>query len=163
MQEYRIEKIDGKFMLTKGDGTVADIQSIQDLIIDVPEGGNVAFHKDCARLKYNGYILNVSVAAFGGCHLGKGYTTGKTSIEVVVGGPAIQSINSILLIDWYLRIDYTADVSNRWYWMIYEYDPDEGGMNMLNAWESDAWRSWQTSTFDDIMNEIINYYPFIDE
>ena len=52
MQEYRIEKIDGKFMLTKGDGAVADNQSIQDLIIDVPEDGNVAFHKDdnrCAR------------------------------------------------------------------------------------------------------------------
>lgn len=144
MEEYRIEKIDGKFVCVNRED-----QRVEAIITALPENV-VQFDKKFAYLKYNGYPLFISRAAFGGSHLDSWTCWGTTAIEVGAGAGA-----SFLRIDWEMRGDTYEEEGSGWWTM---YHCTNGSEEVDTVGEGD-----ENATFDDLMLVIIDAYPFIDE
>ena len=149
MDEYIIEKVDGKFICTNDHD-----QKVTDLITILPIN-NVQFDQNFAYLKYNDYMLFISRAAFGGFHL-RSWTCWGTTAITVGDGPQRVHDASFLRIDWVMRGVDTYEKPEKGGWSMYRYVNGIGEDRVVGAGD-------ESSTFDDLMKAIITAYPFIDE
>ena len=149
MDEYIIEKVDDKFVCVNNDN-----QKVTDLITILPIDV-VQFDKNFACLKYNGYMLFVSRAAFGGFHLRSWTCWGTTAITVGDGPQSVHDA-SFLRIDWEMRGDDTYEKEGSGWWTMHRCT--NGSEEVDTVGEGD-----ENATFDDLMQSIIDAYPFIDE
>lgn len=150
MYEYIIEKRDGKFICVNWDN-----QDVEGLITALPEN-NVQFDKNFAYLKYNGYLLFISRAAFGGFHLRSWTCWGTTAIEVGAGPQRVHDA-SFLRIDWEMRGDDTYEKNGTGEWSMCRYACGIGEDDIVWKYEDIH------CTFNELMQAVVKAYPFIDE